>query len=72
MDKEKMIDSFDVSDQFRLKLHTGEYRGENRIDLRIYVSKEKGKPDIPTKKGIMIHAEHLDRLILMAEKLKDI
>ena len=72
MEKEKMIDSFDVSDQFRLKLHTGKYKGESRIDLRIYVSKEKGVPDIPTKKGIMIHAEHLDRLILMAEKLKDI
>ncbi|RXG63114.1 hypothetical protein ES695_18855 [Candidatus Atribacteria bacterium 1244-E10-H5-B2] len=72
LEKEKIIDSFDVSDQFKLKLCTGEFRGESRIDLRIYVSKEKGKLDVPTKKGIMIHAEHLDRLIEMTEKLKDI
>lgn len=72
MEKERIIDSFDVSDRFKLKLCTGEFKGDSRIDLRIYVTKEKGNPDIPTKKGINIHAEHLDRLILMTEKLKDI
>lgn len=72
MEKEKIIDSFDISDQFRLKLHTGEFKGDSRIDLRIYVTKEKGEPDIPTKKGINIHSEHLDRFIEMTEKLKDI
>ncbi len=72
MEKEKIIDGFNISDQFRLKLHTGEFKGESRIDLRIYVIKPEGVPDIPTKKGIMIHAEHLDRLIEMTEKLRDI
>jgi len=72
LEKEKTIDSFDVSDQFRLKLHTGQFRNEERIDLRLYVIKPEGELDIPTKKGINIHSEHLDRLIQMTEKLKNI
>ena len=72
MEKEKIIDSFDVSDQFKLVLCTGEFRGDSRIDLRIYVTKEKGKPDIPTRKGINIHSEHLDRFIEMTDKLKEL
>jgi len=71
LEKEKIIDSFDVSDQFKLILRTGEFKGENRIDLRIYITKEKGNPDIPTKKGINIHAEHLDRFLEMVGKLDD-
>ncbi|MBA7519432.1 hypothetical protein ES705_11510 [subsurface metagenome] len=72
MEKEKIIDSFDVSDQFRLKLHTGEFRGDSRIDLRLYVIKPKGETDVPTKKGISFNMEHLDRFIEMTEKLKNI
>jgi len=72
LEKEKIIDSFDVSNQFRLKLHTGEFKGDSRIDLRLYVIKPKGELDIPTKKGISFNPEHLDRFIEMNEKLKDI
>jgi len=72
LEKEKIIDSFDVSDQFKLKLHTGEFKGDSRIDLRLYVIKPKGNPDVPTKKGISFNMEHLDRFIEMTEKLKDI
>ncbi|GAJ00102.1 unnamed protein product [marine sediment metagenome] len=43
MEKEKIIDSFDVSDQFRLKLHTGEFNGDSRIDLKAICHKaERG------------------------------
>ncbi|GAJ18924.1 unnamed protein product, partial [marine sediment metagenome] len=48
------------------------FRNEERIDLRLYVIKPEGELDIPTKKGINIHSEHLDRLIQMTEKLKNI
>ena len=72
MEKEKIIDSFDITDKFKLILCTGEFKGDSRIDLRIYVIKPKGEPDIPTRKGINIHSEHLDRFIEMLEKLKNI
>ena len=72
LEKEKIIDGFDVSDRFKLKLCTGEFKGESRIDLRVYVTKDMGNPDIPTKKGINIHAENLDRFIEMTDKLKEL
>jgi len=72
LEKEKIIDSFDISDQFRLKLHTGEFKGNSRIDLRLYAIKPKGELDIPTKKGISFNMEWLDRFLLMADKLKNI
>jgi len=72
LEKEKIIDSFDISDQFRLKLHTGEFKGNSRIDLRLYVIKPKGELDIPTKKGISFNMEWLDRFLEMTGKLKNI
>lgn len=65
----KEISQLDISDRMRLKLQTGEYKGEMRVDLRQYV---KVKEEfIPTPKGINFNAEHIDKFIEMVEKLKD-
>ena len=66
----KEIAFLDVTDNKRLVLSVGEYRGEERVDLRQNVLvKEVWRP---TKKGINFNMEHLDRFIEMTEKLKDI
>ena len=66
----KEIAFLDVTDNKRLVLSIGEYRGEERVDLRQNVLvKEVWRP---TKKGINFNMEHLDRFIEMTEKLKDI
>jgi len=64
----KVIDSLDVTDRKRLVLSIGEYRGEERIDLRqnVLVDKEF----IPTRKGINFSSEWIDKFIEMVEKLK--
>jgi len=64
----KVIDSLDVTDRKKLVLSIGEYRGEERIDLRqnVLVDKEF----IPTKKGINFSSEWIDKFIEMVEKLK--
>ena len=72
LEKEKVIDSFDVSENFRLKLCTGEFKGDSRLDLRLYIIKPEGNPDIPTKKGINFNLEWLDRFIKMTDKLKEL
>jgi len=64
----KVIDSLDVTDRKKLVLSIGEYRGEERIDLRqnVLVDNEF----IPTKKGINFSSEWIDKFIEMVEKLK--
>ena len=66
----KEIDILDVTDNKRLVLSIGEYRGDERIDLRQYVLVDK--EFIPTKKGINFSSEWLDKFIDMVNKLKDI
>ena len=65
----KEIGQLDVTDRKRLVLSIGEYRGEERIDLRqnVLVDKEY----IPTRKGINFNSEWIDKFIEMIEKLKD-
>ena len=65
----KKIAELDVTDRKRLVLSIGEYRGEERIDLRqnVLVDKEY----IPTRKGINFSVEWLDKFLEMIEKLKD-
>jgi len=65
----KKIGQLDVTDRKRLVLSIGEYRGEERIDLRqnVLVDKEY----IPTRKGINFSVEWLDKFLEMIEKLKD-
>ena len=66
----KEIAYLDVTDRKRIILSIGEYRGEERVDLRQSVLVDKDW--IITKKGINFSAEWIDRFVEMAEKLKDI
>jgi len=65
----KEIGQLDVTDRKRLVLSIGEYRGEERIDLRQNVLVDKNF--IPTKKGINFSSEWIDKFIAMVNKLKD-
>ncbi len=66
----KEIAVLDVTDRKRLILSIGEFRGEERIDLRqsVLVDKEW----ILTRKGINFSTEWIDKFLEMAEKLKDV
>lgn len=66
----KEIAFLDVTDRKRLVLSIGEYRGEERIDLRQSVLVDKDW--ILTKKGINFSTEWTENFIDMIEKLKDI
>ena len=64
----KEIAQFDVTDNKRLVLSIGEFRGVERIDLRQYV---KVKDDwIATKRGINFCSEWTDKFIDMVNKLE--
>ena len=66
----KQIADFLITDNKKLILSTGEYRDQERIDLRQYV---KVKEEfIPTPKGINFSADLIDEFVEMCEKLKDI
>lgn len=65
----KQITQLDITDNKRLILSIGEYRGVERIDLRQYI--KAGSEYTPTKKGINFNAEWLDGFMKMVEKLRD-
>ena len=66
----KQIAELEVTDNKKIVLSIGEFRGVERVDLRQYV---KVKEEfIPTPKGINFSAEWIDDFIEMVEKLKDI
>jgi len=66
----KQIAELEVTDNKKLVLSIGEFRGIERVDLRQYV---KVKEEfIPTPKGVNFSAEWIDDFIEMVEKLKDI
>jgi hypothetical protein len=66
----KELAILDVTDNKRLILSIGEFRNDERIDLRQYV---KVKDEyIPTRKGINFSVEWIDKFILMVEKLKNV
>jgi len=66
----KQIAELEVTDNKKLVLSIGEFRGVERVDLRQYV---KVKEEfIPTPKGVNFSAEWIDDFIKMVEKLKDI
>jgi len=66
----KQIAELEVTDNKKLVLSVGEFRGVERIDLRQYV---KVKEEfIPTPKGINFSAEWIDDFIEMVGKLKNI
>ncbi len=65
----KEIGFLDVTDNKRLVLSVGEYRGEERVDLRQNVLvKEIWRP---SRKGINFSLEWIDDFVKMTEKLKD-
>jgi len=66
----KVISQLDVTDRKRLILSIGEYRGEERVDLRQSVLVDKDY--IPTKKGINFNSEWINKFLEMVEKLKDV
>ena len=65
----KVIDELEISDNTKLTLSIGEYRGSERVDLRQYFKVENDY--IPTKKGINFNSEWIDDFLLMVNKLKD-
>jgi len=65
----RIIDEFDISDNQKLRLQKGDWRGSERIDIRQYI---KGADDLkPTKKGINFNAEWLPDFIKMVKKLEN-
>ena len=66
----KLINEFDITDRTKLRLQVGEYRDQERIDIRQYIKIDN--EFIPTKKGINFSSEWLDKFLAMVEKLKEI
>ena len=64
----KQLAELEITDNKKLVLAIGEYKGAERIDLRQYV-KVNGEY-IPTKKGINFNGEWLDGFVEMVGKLK--
>ncbi len=68
----KQIGQLDVTDNKRLVLSIGEFRGVERVDLRQYVKVKDEDEYIPTPKGVNFAAEWIDDFVKMVEKLKEI
>jgi len=66
----KEIAQLDISDNKRLILSVGEYRGDERVDLRQYI--KVGDEYIPTPKGVNFNAEWIDKFKNMIRKLDDV
>jgi len=66
----KILNEFEITDNKKLVLAIGEFKGDERIDLRQYIKVDNEY--IPTKKGININSEWIDKFIAMVDKLKDI
>ena len=71
-DKESMkeLGQLDVSDSKRLILSIGDYRGDERVDLRQYVKVEDKY--IPTPKGVNFNSEWLPDFIKLIRKLENV
>ena len=68
----KQIGQLDVTDNKRLVLSIGEFRGVERVDLRQYVKVKDGDEYVLTRKGVNFAAEWIDDFVKMIEKLKDV
>lgn len=66
----KTIDEFNVNDKMKLRLRVGEYKGVERIDIRLWTEGTKGLG--PTRQGVNFSVEWLDRFLEMIDKLKNI
>ncbi|GAH68446.1 unnamed protein product [marine sediment metagenome] len=65
----KVISELAVTDNKKIVLSIGEYRGKERIDLRQNTLIKKAW--FPTKRGINFDLEWIDKFIEMVEKLKE-
>ena len=65
----KVIDELEITDDTKLKLSIGEYRGSERVDLRQYYKIDNEYK--PTKRGINFNSEWIDKFIAMVNKLRD-
>jgi len=66
----KEIGQIDVTDNKRLVLSIGEYREQERVDLRQYV--KVNDKYIPTPKGINFNSEWLPNFVKMIRKLEGV
>ena len=62
------IAELQTTDNVKIILNKGEYRGSERIDLRQYFLKDGEY--IATKKGINFNAEWVDKFLEMVNKLQ--
>lgn len=65
----KIISELEITDNKKLVLSIGEYRGSERVDLRQYVLVDNEY--IATKRGVNFNAEWLPKFCEMVEKLKE-
>ncbi|MFZ2330001.1 MAG: PC4/YdbC family ssDNA-binding protein [Atribacterota bacterium] len=68
----KQIGELEITDNTKLVLSLGEFRGAQRVDLRTYLKLRDQEEYTPTKKGINFNAEWIDEFVKMIEKLKDV
>ena len=66
----KVIDEFEITDNKKLVLLIGEFRGNERVDLRQYIKVDDDY--IPTKRGINFNNEWIDNFLKMINKLSDV
>jgi len=66
----KQIAELEITDNKKLVLSIGEFRGDERVDLRQYV--KVNDEYIPTRKGVNFNSEWLPGFTKMCDKLKDI
>ncbi|NLL62461.1 MAG: hypothetical protein GX240_06800 [Candidatus Atribacteria bacterium] len=67
----KEIGTVDITDNSRLVLSVGEFRGKPRVDIRTYIKLKDKDEYVPTKKGINFSADWIDSFIEMVKKLDD-
>ena len=65
----RVVDEFLISDNTKLRLQKGDFRGSERIDLRQYIKTDD--EFIPTKKGVNFDSEWLPDFLAMVKKLEN-
>lgn len=66
----KQLAELEVTDNKKLILSIGEFRGSERIDLKQFIKVDDRY--IATKKGINFNSEWVEKFIEMIEKLKEV
>jgi hypothetical protein len=66
----KVLAELEVTDNKKLVLSIGEFKGVERVDLRQYIKVDDDY--IPTRKGVNFASEWTENFLLMIDKLKEI